>query len=357
MSTSNPDGKRILKYISYFLTDIAPALKTGSKNTLKNYRTALDLYLLWLEDVKHIDEKTLNASCFEAKMIDKWLIWLKTERKNTNDSCNVRLGSIRTFIKYLSKQAPEYRYLKADAEDVDSLKRINRKVHGISRDAVKVLLSMPSESTRSGRMYLTLFTIMYSLALRIGEVLSIKIKDIQQGPTQIKVTIHGKGSKIRTLAISGNAQKLMEAYISQFHGSKTSDIEAYLFFSNTKGKHEQLTQSAVRKMLCKYAGKAHERCKEIPAELTPHQLRHAKATHLYEDGIGIVKLSEILGHSTIETTMIYLDLTDDQKAEALATMENESDKNTIKKWKTKNPASMRDAAGTRSSSFMLPATV
>ena len=272
MSTSNPDGKRILKYINYFLTTVAPTIKTGSKNTLKNYRTALDLYLQWLEDVKSINEKTLGTSCFESKMIDEWLIWLKNERGNTNDSCNVRLGSIRTFIKYLSKQAPEYRYLKVEAEDVDSLKRINNKVHGISRDAVKVLLRMPQECTKSGRMYLTLFTVMYSLALRIGEILGIRIKDIQREPSQIKVTIYGKGSKIRTLAVSGNVKKLLEAYISQFHGAQPSDSEAYLFFSNTKGKYVQLTQSAVRKMLRKYAAKAHELCNEIPVGLNPHQL-------------------------------------------------------------------------------------
>ena len=88
-----------------------------------------------------------------------------------------------------------------------------------------------------------------------------------------------------------------------------------------------------------------------------YRLRHAKATHLYEDGIGIVKLSEILGHSNIETTMIYLDLTDAQKEEALAIMENETDKNTMKKWKTNSNTSMRDTARTRASVFAMPETI
>ena len=94
-----------------------------------------------------------------------------------------------------------------------------------------------------------------------------------------------------------------------------------------------MTQAAVAKMLKKYAVSGHVKNPEVPLDLHAHQFRHAKASHWLEDGMNIVQISFLLGHAQLETTMIYLDITTEQEAKAMATLESENDKKVSAKWK------------------------
>ena len=97
-------------------------------------------------------------------------------------------------------------------------------------------------------------------------------------------------------------------------------------------------------MLKKYAKKAHTECTDVPLELHAHQLRHAKASHWLEDGMNIVQISFLLGHEHIQTTMVYLDITTEDEAKALATLEGDNESKTEKKWK-KSDGSLRAFCG------------
>jgi integrase len=72
--------------------------------------------------------------------------------------------------------------------------------------------------------------------------------------------------------------------------------------------------------------------------LHAHQIRHAKASHWLEDGMNIVQISFLLGHEQVQTTMVYLDITTEQEAKALATLEDEADAGIPKKWKGQDDA-------------------
>ena len=61
-------------------------------------------------------------------------------------------------------------------------------------------------------------------------------------------------------------------------------------------------------------------------------MRHAKATHWLEDGMNIVQISFLLGHSSVETTMVYLDMTTEQEMAALATIDGEKNQKVSAKW-------------------------
>ena len=344
MKTSN-EGKMILRYISSFLQNYAPYMKTQSEHTLRNYTTALDQYLEWLEDKKGYDDVSINLSCFETKMIEEWMKWLLTEKKQSRASVNVRLSSLRTFLRYLSRQDPKYRYLSVEASDVQRLKTPKRKIHGIKRDGVKTLLSVIPTNTVSGRRYLILITLLYATAARINEVLSLKIKDLYLDRNEPFIRVFGKGSKYRNIPILKDTVKLLNVYIASFHGDKP-DPEAYLFYTNHKGPYEKMSQTAVRKALSVYAKKAHELSDDCDDHLHPHQFRHAKLTHLLEDGLNEVVVAEFAGHSGLETIQDYVDVSIEQKRKQLDTLKDDYDKSVIKKWNLKNN-SIRTIAGTK----------
>ena len=101
MKKSTKECIKISGYIHSFLNIYAPSHKTGSEHTLRSYEDALALYMSFLETEKKVRSGDLGSSCFRRTVIEEWLEWLKDTRKCSPQSCNNRLASIRTFLKYL----------------------------------------------------------------------------------------------------------------------------------------------------------------------------------------------------------------------------------------------------------------
>ena len=135
-------------------------------------------------------------------------------------------------------------------------------------------------------------------------------------------------------------------YLQSFYGGNPDD-DAYVFYTNHKGKYEKMSQTAVRKALKKYGEKANEINSDCPADLHLHQLRHAKATHLLEDGLSDVIVAEFLGHSGLETIQDYIDVSIEQSRKSLNTLKDEQDRKLAKRWKKgEKNNSIRANAGT-----------
>ncbi len=310
-----------------------PFVKNSSPCTQKNYKLALSLYLKYLEDVEKVTQESLSFSCFEEAHIEGWIKWLETERKCCPSSCNTRLSSLRSFIQYLNIRDISLGYLQQQAAMIPNKKTGKNKVKGLSRDSVKALMDAPDTSTPTGRRDIALLVTLYASATRIEELLSLKVKHVYLEVEKPYITVVGKGSKIRTLYLLPRAVDHIKCYLEEFHPNKNQDD--ILFFSKIKGRHTPLTQAAVAKQLKKYAKIAHEKCNEVPLDLHAHQFRHAKASHWLEDGMNILQISFLLGHASVNTTMVYLDITTEQEEKALATLETELEQKMTKKWKGK----------------------
>jgi site-specific recombinase XerD len=343
MKKAKSEAVSIARYIGSFLNDYAPIHMTGSTHTLKSYETAISLYLTFLEEMKSVTGAILCWEHFSHQWIEDWIEWLKTERGCKPASCNVRLGSIRSFLKYVGEHDPGLLHVYQDSTTIKKCKIPSRKVEGLTKEAVKVLLEVPDLDTSTGRRDLALMVLLYSTAARISEILSLKIKDIHLDAKKPYITVIGKRDKIRTAYLLPKAASHVRQYILEFHGGSLNS-DAYLFYSRCGGFYSMLTPPAIDKRLKKYASQAHEICPDVPIGLHPHQFRHAKASHWLEDGINIVQISFLLGHAQLQTTMIYLDISKDQELKALATLETENDKKVPPKWKDMN-GSLKDLCG------------
>lgn len=335
----------IARHVSDFLNTYAPSQKTASMHTLKSYQTSLALYISFLESIKGITQISLNRKCFERPFVEEWLSWLADIRGCSPETCNNRLASLRVFLKYLGSRDIQFLYLFNDACSIDRRKCQKKKVEGLSRDAVKALMACPDTKTTSGRRNLTFMILLYSTAARLDEMLSLKAGQLHLEHAKPSATIIGKGNKVRTLYLLPKAVAHLRKYMKEFHGTDP-DPESYVFYSRNTGSTGKLTQPAIAKMLRKYALTAHETCRDVPLALHAHQFRHAKASHWLEDGMNIVQISFLLGHEQLQTTMVYLDITIEQEAKALATLESENDKKIQPKWK--NPTgTLMDFCGVR----------
>jgi site-specific recombinase XerD len=323
----------IARYINSFLNEYVPSQKSRSSHTLKSYQYALALYISFLDTEKGISVESLCGGCFDREIIEQWLKWLIDKRGASPETCNNRLASLRAFLKYLGSREILLLYLYQDATRILRKKQVRKKVKGMSKKAVQVLLSVPDLSTKAGRRDLTLMITIYSTAARIDEILSLKTEQLHLDAEKPNVTIIGKGSKIRTMYLLPKAVSHLKKYIKEFHGD-TPYPKAYVFYSRNTGPHGKMSQTAVNKQLKKHAKVAHEIFYEVPRDIHAHQLRHARASHWLEDGMNIVQISFLLGHEQLQTTMVYLDITLEQELKALQTLEDENDKKVSKKWKS-----------------------
>lgn len=322
----------IARHINAFLNEYVPSQKSRSSHTLKSYQYALALYISFLETEKGISPERLFGECFSRIIIEEWLLWLMEHRGCSAETCNNRMASLRAFLKYLGSREISQLYLSEDATKIQRKNEVRKKVKGMSKKAVQALLSAPDLSTKAGRRDLTLMIIIYSTAARIDEILSLKIDQLHLNAEKPNVTIIGKGRKVRTLYLLPKAVAHLKKYLKEFHGDAPNP-EAYVFYSRNTGLYGKMSQPSVNKQLKKHAKAAHELCNEVPLDLHAHQLRHAKASHWLEDGMNVVQISFLLGHEQLQTTMVYIDITIEQELKALATLEDENDKNVAKKWR------------------------
>jgi len=332
MKKATNESVEIARQIAGFFNEYVPSQKTNSCHTQKAYQSALQLYISFLESEKKVGRSDFGSKWFERSVIEEWLTWLRKVRICSPETCNNRLASLRIFLKYLGNRNVKYLYLYQEACQIDRRKTQKKKVTGMSRNAIKALLEVPDPGTRSGRRDLVFMILLYSTAARLDEILSLKNSQLYLEKENPYVTVIGKGNKIRTLYLLPKAVAHLKKYLLEFHG-KISDLEAYVFYSRNTGTHGKMTQPAIAKMLKKYAIEAHQSCIEVPIDLHAHQFRHARASHWLEDGMNIVQISFLLGHEQLQTTMVYLDITTEDSAKALATLENENDKKVTPKWK------------------------
>jgi integrase/recombinase XerD len=334
MSKKNNEyqAKEIVRLTFDWINAYLPTLRTNSSHTIKAYRTAVNLYINYLED-KGITDKTLNAECFSVSHLNDWLIWLKQERSSSNKTCNNRLAAIKCLLKYIGTRNPTYKVLYLDAAtSVNRLREPKSKVQGMTKDAVKAILETPDPSCKIGLRDIAIMSFEYGTATRIDEVLSLKINNLRLNADKPYATILGKGSKIRTVYLMSGLVNIIQNYIKVFHVAQPNP-DNYLFYSSWHGQKSKLSQEAIRKRLKIYASKAHGNCNDVPLNLHSHQWRHAKACHWLQDGINIVEISKLLGHECLETTMVYQDITTEQQIRALATLEDEAYCTIPKKWK------------------------
>lgn len=140
----------------------------------------------------------------------------------------------------------------------------------------------------------TMLTILYHCGLRINELINIQIKDISGSNRTLHVKF-SKGAKHRIVPFSLPVLLLLRKYFKKYRPKN------YLFNGQKKLRY---TASSVRKFL-----KAEILKLKINKTITPHSLRHSRATHLLNNGVDIKKVKDFLGHFKIETTEKYLHLT------------------------------------------------
>jgi site-specific recombinase XerD len=195
---------------------------------------------------------------------------------------------------------------------VPAKKKARPGVNHLTVEQTRRLLARPDRSTRRGRRDATLLATLYDTAARVQELADLTVRDIRVEPPALAV-LTGKGRKIRHVPLGGSAAALLNAYLAE-HGLHKPGHDDHPLFVNQHGS--KLSRGGIAWIIGKYQAQAADPAL-ASADISPHVLRHSRAMHLYEAGVPLPYIRDILGHAELATTDIYARASTEAKRKAL----------------------------------------
>jgi integrase/recombinase XerD len=165
----------------------------------------------------------------------------------------------------------------------------------LTESEVETLLAQPEEKNARGQRDKAMLELLYATGLRVSELVSLKLKDLNMEAGYVLCL--GKGGKERIVPFGHSAEEALRRYLQEARLKLLKKDDPSLFLSSRGGP---FTRQGFWKMLKKYGRQA-----GLEQKISPHVLRHSFATHLLERGADLRSVQLMLGHSQITTTQIY----------------------------------------------------
>jgi integrase/recombinase XerD len=202
-------------------------------------------------------------------------------------------ASIASFLKWA------YRHELIDHNPIDYLIRVKPDIPAprpVSRQEVEAILDIIPPSRLRDRL---LFTLLFETGVRIGEALALYVEDLDLTPNDEHITVLGKGKRRRTILLDDPALVyLLKRYLRQ-HQYQYGP----LFRAHKNGRGGPLRYQSAQGLWARY-------CQQAGVTCSLHQLRHAHATELINDGVSLATIRKRLGHQNMQTTLRYAALFD-----------------------------------------------
>ena len=267
-----------------------------SSYTILNYQNDI------MEFFSYIDSESLSFLDIEYGDIRFFLMYLKDEKKDNNSSIDRKLSSLRGFYKFLANE-------KLISSNPFSLVNGPKKSKKLPRyfeyNELEELFLVPDTSTPLGQRDLLVLEMLYGTGCRVGELVSIKVEDIDLGRRQILIL--GKGNKERYLTYGEYCEEALKNYLNSGYHELNKENNGYLFLNNNGGV---LSERGVRYILDRLIQQT-----GIHKNISPHMIRHSFATHLLNEGCDLLTVQKLLGHESIKATQIYTHITTDRLKE------------------------------------------
>jgi site-specific recombinase XerD len=252
---------------------------------------------------------TLQFACFADKHgltpegvgvrdVRRYLAGLSEQRLAATTTAR-KLAAIRALFRSLR----EHGHIQQSPADLLTTPRRGSYLPRVLKapEVARLLDSIPSdgEGALGGPLNMrdrALFELAYACGLRAEEIVSLDVTDIDHDGEQLRV--EGKGSKTRFVPVGEVALSAVRRYLDRARPALLGEENQPALFLSRSGR--RLGTSDVRRRLRAWTTRA-----GIPADVSPHALRHSFATHLLDGGADLRAIQELLGHSSISTTQVY----------------------------------------------------
>ena len=284
MPESIPKNRDFIReYLSYVKVE-----KGLSKNSIESYERDLAKLSSWAA------KNNFNIVTLTRQDLREWMIDLG--RTNLSVNSKRRLISVlRGFYKFLMIDGHN---TKNPAENLDVPQKSQYLPKFLNQAEIELLLAVPDISTETGLRDKAILELMYSSGLRVSEVVTLQINDIDLDAGILTCT--GKGSKTRRIPVGSSAVEWLKSYLALRRKKENLEVQN-LFVTPSNAP---LNRQMIFLFIKEYAAKCGL------ADVSPHTLRHSFATHLVQNRADIRSVQQMLGHADISTTQIYTHMTD-----------------------------------------------
>jgi integrase/recombinase XerD len=295
-----------------FLTSYLAGLRGCSPTTITSYRDTFKLLITWFRDERSVPPARLTLDHLDARAVTAFLGHLQETRRNSVATRNQRLAAISSFATWMQTEDPARMACWQDILAIPSKKQDRPAVRHLTVEQARLLLARPDRSTRQGRRDATLLATLYDTGARVQEIADLAVRDIRlQNPAMASLT--GKGRKTRHVPLDGGTITLLAAYLKEQRLDAPGHDDHPVFFNQHRSR---LSRGGIAWIIRKYHNQITDPLL-AGATISPHILRHSKAMHLYEAGVPLPYIRDILGHVDLSTTEIYARASTEAKRKAL----------------------------------------
>ena len=262
-------------------------VKKASVNTIMSYQNDLSKLIRHLASQNITDEGKISETSLNSYI-------LTMEREGMSPATVSRnIASIKAFVLYLIKKG---RLQEDPTERMHAPKVEKRAPHILSPDQVNGLLEQPDTDTIKGIRDKAMLELLYATGIRVSELISIKLEDINLKNRFLRCC---NSSKERIIPFGNMAKQALETYIIKARDELVGKLETNIFFTNLAG--EPMSRQGFWKIIKSYGKTA-----GIQDDITPQILRNSFAVHMIDNGADLQSIQELLGHSDVTTTQVYM---------------------------------------------------
>lgn len=280
-----------MKYIDKYLEYLKVERKYSNK-TILSYKDDL------IEYNEFLGNNFINILNIDMNIVNNYMKYLY-DRKITKSSISRKLSSIRGLYNYLVREdiIKENHFNK-----IQNPKRELYLPKFLKDEELDKIFSVCNSNNPTEERDTLIIELLYATGVRVSELVNIKIKDINREEKLIKVL--GKGNKERMVIYNNHTKKALDTYLKDGYNYFNKKSSEYLILNKNGNK---LSERYIREIINKKVSQA-----SLDIKISPHTLRHTFATDILENGADLMTVKELLGHESLNTTSIYTHITNEQ---------------------------------------------
>ncbi|MFC2173063.1 tyrosine-type recombinase/integrase [Acidobacteriota bacterium] len=297
-------------HMTAFLGDYLARQRGSSQHTCDTYAYSFQLLFEFASKRLKVPPSAIYLEQVDTLLVTAFLEYLEGIKGCTASTRNVRLAVIKSFFRFLEFRLPAAldqirRILAIPFKKTDS-----RLVPYLNQCEMQALLDAPNLRTRNGCRDYAMIQLTLAAGLRVSELIGLRMEDLTLQPTA-SVLVRGKGRRERVLPLWKETATALRYWLAV-----RGDVDVSELFVNSRG--EPMSRWGFAHILRKYVQLASQQCPSLTDKrISPHVLRHTCAIVALQATQDIRKVSLWLGHSSTQTTEVYVRTDPSEKLEAI----------------------------------------